>query len=67
MSHQFIQSICEQETKDFAPSGSFQHNAAALLFLSLMFAAYHNQSSNNYGPANSKSMITTMNVFISTY
>ena len=33
--------ICEQKSKDCAPSGSFQHNTAASLFLSLMFAALH--------------------------
>ena len=33
--------VCEQKSKGCAPSGSFQKNAAAPLFLSLMFAALH--------------------------
>ena len=37
--------ICQKKTKDCAPSGSLQHKLQqALLFLSLMFAALHNQS-----------------------
>ena len=32
---------CGQKSKDCAPSGSFQQNAVAPLFLSLMFAALH--------------------------
>ena len=33
--------VCGQKSKDCTPSGSFQQNAAAPLFLSLMFAALH--------------------------
>ena len=38
--------ICQQKTKDCALSGCFWHKLhfAALLFLSLMFAAFHNHS-----------------------
>ena len=36
--------ICEQQTKDCAQSGSFQHNLQHQLFSTLMFAEFPNQS-----------------------
>ena len=39
----FSVSICEQETKDCARSGSFEHKLQHLLFSTLMFAGFHNQ------------------------
>lgn len=36
--------ICEQKSKDCAPSGSLQHITAAPLFLYLIFAALHDKS-----------------------
>ena len=36
--------ICQQKTKDCALSGYFQHKLQHCCFLSLMFAAFHNQS-----------------------
>ena len=40
----YSMTICQQKTKDCALSGCFQHKLQQLLVLSLMFAAFHNQS-----------------------
>ena len=36
--------ICQQKTKDFAPSRSFQHKRHCVFMFNLMVVAFHNQS-----------------------